>query len=68
MLIELEKAGLNPDSQKPIKVYYDDQIVGDFVADIIVDDTIILELNQSDVLLELMKFSWLITLSLQVNQ
>ena len=45
MLIELEKAGLNSDSQKSIKVYYDDEIVGDFVADIIVDDTIILELK-----------------------
>ena len=45
MLIELKKAGLNPDSQKPIKVCYDGEVVGDFVADIIVDDTIILELK-----------------------
>ena len=45
MLIELNKAGLKADSQKPIKVYYDNEIVGDFVADIIVNDTIILELK-----------------------
>ena len=45
MLIELKKVGLDSDSQKPIKVYYDDEIVGDFVADIIVNDTIILELK-----------------------
>jgi GxxExxY protein len=45
MLIELNKAGLNADSQKPIKVYCDNEIVGDFVADIIVNDTIILELK-----------------------
>ena len=45
MLIELKKAGLNSESQKPIKVHYDNEIVGDFVADIIVDDTIILELK-----------------------
>jgi GxxExxY protein len=45
MLIELKKAGLNADSQKPIKVYYENEIVGDFVADIIVNDTIILELK-----------------------
>lgn len=45
MLIELNKAGLNADSQKPIKVYYDNETVGDFVADIIVNDTIILELK-----------------------
>ena len=45
MLIELNKAGLDADSQKPIKVYYDNEIVGAFVADIIVNDTIILELK-----------------------
>jgi len=45
MLIELNKAGLFADSQKPIKIYYDNEIVGDFVADIIVNDTIILELK-----------------------
>jgi len=45
MLIELHKAGLIAEAQKPITVYYDDQIVGEFVADIIVNDAIILELK-----------------------
>jgi GxxExxY protein len=45
MLIELHKANLNAESQKPITVYYDNQIVGEFVADIIVNDTVILELK-----------------------
>ena len=45
MLIELRKAGYNAESQKPITVYYEDEIVGEFVADIIVNDTIILELK-----------------------
>ena len=45
MLIELRKAGLNAESQKPITVYYEEEIVGEFVADIIVNDTIILELK-----------------------
>jgi GxxExxY protein len=45
MLIELRKAGHNAESQKPITVYYEDEIVGEFVADIIVNDTIILELK-----------------------
>jgi GxxExxY protein len=45
MLIELRKAGLNAESQKPITVYYEDEIVGEFVADVIVNDTIILELK-----------------------
>ena len=45
MLIELRKANLDTESQKPITVYYEDQIVGEFVADIIVNDTVILELK-----------------------
>ena len=45
MLIELHKANLNAESQKPIIVYYDNQIVGEFAADIIVNDTVILELK-----------------------
>jgi GxxExxY protein len=45
LLIELRKAGLDPESQKSITVYYDDEIVGEFVADIIVNDMIILELK-----------------------
>ncbi len=45
LLIELRKANLDAESQKPITVYYDNQIVGEFVADIIVNDTIILELK-----------------------
>ena len=45
LLIELRKAGLKLESQKPIAVYYDGEIVGDFVADIVVNDTVILELK-----------------------
>ena len=45
LLIELRKAGLDAESQKPITVYYEDEIVGEFVADIIVNNTIILELK-----------------------
>ena len=45
LLIELRKAGLSAVSQKPITVFYDNEVVGEFVADIIVEDTIILELK-----------------------
>ena len=45
MLIELRKAGLKAEAQLAIVVYYDDEIVGEFSADIIVEDTIILELK-----------------------
>ncbi len=52
LLIALRKAGLDAESQKPITVYYEDEIVGTFVADIIVNDTIILELKSVRRILE----------------
>jgi len=45
MLIELKKTGLSAVSQKSIIVFYDSEVVGEFKADIIVEDTIILELK-----------------------
>jgi len=45
MMIELKEANLRVESQKPITVKYRDFIVGDFVADILVEDKIIVELK-----------------------
>ncbi len=45
MLIELRKTGLKSEYQKPITVQYDREVVGQFVADIFVEDTIIIELK-----------------------
>ena len=45
LLIELRKAGLHAESQKSVTVYYNDQVVGAFIADVIVNDTVILELK-----------------------
>ncbi|MFH1772298.1 MAG: GxxExxY protein [Candidatus Omnitrophota bacterium] len=45
LLIELEKKGLKAESQQPIKVYYEGKIVGDFKADIIVEDLVIIEIK-----------------------
>lgn len=45
LMIELLKSGVRAESQKPITVFYDGEIVGEFVADIVVDDRIILELK-----------------------
>ena len=45
LLIELRKAGLQAIAQQAITVRYDGEIVGEFVADIVVEDTIILELK-----------------------
>lgn len=45
MQIELKKLELEFGSQKPVNVYYDDEIVGEYIADIIVNDLIIIELK-----------------------
>jgi GxxExxY protein len=45
LLIELRKTGLRAESQEAITVRYDEEIVGEFYADIVVEDTIILELK-----------------------
>ena len=45
MQIELESIGLLTEIQKPIKVYYKQKMVGEFVADIVVEDTVIVELK-----------------------
>jgi GxxExxY protein len=52
MLIELRKADFDIESQKPIKVQYDGEVVGDFIADILVNDTVILELKSVRKLVE----------------
>jgi GxxExxY protein len=45
LMIELEKAGLNAESQVPINVEYDGETVGEFVADVLVGGIIIVELK-----------------------
>ena len=52
MLIELDKMGLECKSHLPITVYYEDYIVGDYRADILVDECIILELKAFESLCE----------------
>jgi len=45
MLIELQLIGLSAVSEKPISVYYTNQIVGEYFADIVVSDKIIVEIK-----------------------
>jgi GxxExxY protein len=42
---ELRKAGLKVDQQRKIEVYYDGVLVGYYVADLFVEDNLILELK-----------------------
>ncbi len=46
--IELNKLGLAAVHQHRVPVYYEGQCVGDFVADLIVNDTVIVELKATD--------------------
>ena len=52
MMIELKNLGLNPKNQVPIKVYYYDKTVGDYFADIIVNNLVIIELKAAEALCE----------------
>jgi GxxExxY protein len=45
LAFELRKSGLSVEQQKPITVYYAGQPVGEYFADIVVNEVIILELK-----------------------
>ncbi len=48
MVIELKRAGLKVSQQQNIKVYYEDHVVGDYFADIIVNDQVIMEIKAAE--------------------
>jgi len=52
MMIELSHLGLNVQKQIPIKVYFKDIQVGEYYADIIVKDKVIIELKAAESLCE----------------
>jgi len=52
MCIELRKFGFKVESQKPIVVFYEDENVGDYFADMVVNDTLIIELKAAEGLIE----------------
>lgn len=45
MLIELTGLGLEVSGQIPIKVFYKDSLVGEFIADLLVDKAVLVELK-----------------------
>ena len=50
LAIELKKCGLSVVQQKSVKVFYEGQQVGDYFADIIVNDLVLLELKAAEAL------------------
>jgi len=45
LIWELRKSGLKSEAEKPISVQYDGQIVGAFAADLLVNDSVIVEIK-----------------------
>ena len=45
MMIEFRKAVISAVSQSPIKVLYEDEIIGEYFADILVDGKVIVEIK-----------------------
>ncbi|MES2131501.1 MAG: GxxExxY protein [Bacteroidota bacterium] len=50
MVMELEERGFKVEAQKKILVHYRETVVGEYYADILVNDTIILELKSCELL------------------
>ena len=44
-MIEMREMGLDVKQQEPIKVLYEGEVVGDYVADIVVDGKVIVEVK-----------------------
>ncbi len=52
LMILLRENGIRAKQQVPIKVYFHGQIVGEYTADILIEDCIILELKAQDKIVE----------------
>ncbi|MCI0556001.1 MAG: GxxExxY protein [Anaerolineae bacterium] len=45
LMIELKKRGLNVRDELPVRVYYDGQLIGEYFADLVVNELVILEIK-----------------------
>ena len=45
MMIELGKKGIHAEAQSPIKVFYEETVVGEYFADLLVDKKVIVEIK-----------------------
>jgi GxxExxY protein len=45
LVIELKKLGLNVIAQHPIRVFYESAVIGEYVADIVVEHAVIIEIK-----------------------
>ncbi|HSD15556.1 MAG TPA: GxxExxY protein [Flavobacterium sp.] len=52
MYFELSNKGFKVEAQKQIKVYYKEKVVGEYFADLVIDDVIIIELKACECLMD----------------
>jgi len=52
MVVELGKANLTAEQEKPLKVYYDSQVVGEFYIDLFVEKEIVVEVKSVTTLMK----------------
>ena len=45
LMIELRLKGLKAENQKPVRIFYKGESIGDYIADILVEDKVIVELK-----------------------
>ncbi len=55
LMVLFEENGISAQAQLPIQVHFHGRIVGDYIADILVENAIILELKAQDRILQLHK-------------
>lgn len=55
LMVLLNREGIKATQQVPVKVWFENQIVGDYIADILVEDKIILELKVAEKINEIHK-------------
>ena len=56
LMIELQARGFQVEAQKQIKVFYKDKEVGEYYADIVVNELVILELKAADCMVKEFEF------------
>jgi len=52
LMFELLNSGLSVEKQKPINVFYDGKLVGEYFADLIVNNLVIIELKAAESIVE----------------
>jgi GxxExxY protein len=52
LAVELRKHGLRVQQQAPVKVYYEGEPVGEYFADLLVEDCVIVELKAAEALVD----------------